>query len=107
MLINIGMSYINTDDIKMINAVEQGTEEDKKFGIAVITRTGNYKCMCEGRTARNELLQRILDMMNAPDAQLAEIRQQMANINTRINRIERKQTEIQKSLKRIEEALQH
>lgn len=107
MFINIGMAYINTDDIKMINAVEQGTEEDKKFGITVLTRTGNYKCMCEGRSARNELLQRILEQTNAPDAQLTEIRKQLVNINTRITRIEKKQTEIQKSLKRIEEALQH
>lgn len=99
MFINIGTSYINTDDIKMINAVEQGTEEDKKFGIAVITRTGNYKCMCEGRTARNELLQRILEQTNAPDAQLTEIRQQLANINTRLGQIEKRQLEMRKMLK--------
>ena len=99
MFINIGTSYINTDDIKMINAVEQGTEEDKKFGIAVITRTGNYKCMCEGRTARNELLQRILEQTNAPDAQLTEIRQQLANINTRLGQIEKRQLEMKKMLK--------
>lgn len=101
MFINIGTSYINTDDIKMINAVEQGTEEDKKFGIAVITRTGNYKCMCEGRTARNELLQRILEQTNAPDAQLTEIRQQLANINTRLGQIEKRQLEIRKTLKAL------
>lgn len=101
MFINIGTSYINTDDIKMINAVEQGTEEDKKFGIAVITRTGNYKCMCEGRTARNELLQRILEQTNAPDAQLTEIRQQLANINTRLGQIEKRQLEIRKMLKAL------
>ena len=100
MFINIGTSYINTDDIKMINAVEQGTEEDKKFGIAVITRTGNYKCMCEGRTARNELLQRILEQTNAPDAQLTEIRKQLANINTRLGQIEKRQLEIRKMLKK-------
>lgn len=101
MFINIGTSYINTDDIKMINAVEQGTEEDKKFGIAVITRTGNYKCMCEGRTARNELLQRILEQTNAPDAQLTEIRKQLANINTRLGQIEKRQLEIRKMLKTL------
>ena len=101
MFINIGTSYINTDDIKMINAVEQGTEEDKKFGIAVITRTGNYKCMCEGRTARNELLQRILEQTNAPDAQLTEIRKQLANINTRLGQIEKRQLEIRKILKTL------
>lgn len=101
MFINIGTSYINTDDIKMINAVEQGTEEDKKFGIAVITRTGNYKCMCEGRTARNELLQRILEQTNAPDAQLTEIRQQLANINTRLGQIEKRQLEMRKMLKAL------
>ena len=101
MFINIGTSYINTDDIKMINAVEQGTEEDKKFGIAVITRTGNYKCMCEGRTARNELLQRILEQTNAPDAQLTEIRKQLANINTRLGQIEKRQLEIRKMLKAL------
>lgn len=101
MFINIGTSYINTDDIKMINAVEQGTEEDKKFGIAVITRTGNYKCMCEGRTARNELLQRILEQTNAPDTQLTEIRQQLANINTRLGQIEKRQLEIRKTLKAL------
>lgn len=101
MFINIGTSYINTDDIKMINAVEQGTEEDKKFGIAVITRTGNYKCMCEGRTARNELLQRILEQTNAPDAQLTEIRQQLANINTRLGQIEKRQLEMKKMLKAL------
>ena len=101
MFINIGTSYINTDDIKMINAVEQGTEEDKKFGIAVITRTGNYKCMCEGRTARNELLQRILEQTNAPDAQLTEIRQQLANINTRLDQIEKRQLEMKKMLKAL------
>ena len=101
MFINIGTSYINTDDIKMINAVEQGTEEDKKFGIAVITRTGNYKCMCEGRTARNELLQRILEQTNAPDAQLTEIRKQLVNINTRLSQIEKRQLEIRKMLKTL------
>ncbi len=101
MFINIGTSYINTDDIKMINAVEQGTEEDKKFGIAVITRTGNYKCMCEGRTARNELLQRILEQTNAPDAQLTEIRKQLVNINTRLGQIEKRQLEIRKMLKTL------
>lgn len=101
MFINIGTSYINTDDIKMINAVEQGTEEDKKFGIAVITRTGNYKCMCEGRTARNELLQRILEQTNAPDTQLTEIRQQLANINTRLGQIEKRQLEMRKMLKAL------
>lgn len=101
MFINIGTSYINTDDIKMINAVEQGTEEDKKFGIAVITRTGNYKCMCEGRTARNELLQRILEQTNAPDAQLTEIRKQLVNINTRLGQIEKRQIEIRKILKTL------
>lgn len=101
MFINIGTSYINTDDIKMINAVEQGTEEDKKFGIAVITRTGNYKCMCEGRTARNELLQRILEQTNTPDAQLTEIRKQLVNINTRLGQIEKRQIEIRKILKTL------
>lgn len=101
MFINIGTSYINTDDIKMINAVEQGTEEDKKFGIAVITRTGNYKCMCEGRTARNEILQRILEQTNAPDAQLTEIRKQLANINTRLGQIEKRQLEMRKMLKTL------
>ena len=101
MFINIGTSYINTDDIKMINAVEQGTEEDKKFGIAVITRTGNYKCMCEGRTARNELLQRILEQTNAPDAQLTEIRKQLVNINTRLGQIEKRQLEMKKMLKAL------
>ena len=57
--------------------------------------------MCEGRTARNELLQRILEQTNAPDTQLTEIRKQLANINTRLGQIEKKQTEIRKMLKAL------
>lgn len=57
--------------------------------------------MCEGRTARNELLQRILEQTNAPDAQLTEIRQQLANINTRLGQIEKRQLEIRKTLKAL------
>lgn len=99
MLINIGKSYIRAEDIKMINAVEVGTEEDKKFGIAIITYSGNYKLMCEGRTARNELLERILEQTNGPDAEMTEIRKQLVNLNTRVNQIDRKLGEIRKVLK--------
>lgn len=57
--------------------------------------------MCEGRTARNELLQRILEQTNAPDAQLTEIRKQLVNINTRLGQIEKRQIEIRKILKTL------
>lgn len=98
MLINIGAAYFRTEEIRMITAVEVGTEEDKQFGIAVYTGIGNYKYMCEGRTARDEQIKRIQTQMNSPNEELAELRKQMANINTRLNQIDRKMGEIKKAL---------
>ena len=74
----------------MINPAESGTEEDKKFGIEVITRHGNFRTYCEGRTERNRMLQSALELLNGQDANLAEIRKQLAAINSRINSLDRK-----------------
>lgn len=95
MLVKIGAAYINAADIRMINAAHCGTEEDKKFGIEVITRNGNFRTYFEGKTARNEELARILATTNGPDENLAEIRKQLAAINSRINSLDRKIQKIQ------------
>lgn len=98
MLINIGKAYIRAEDIRQINAVEKGTEEDKIFGLEIYTNRGNFRHFCEGQTERKELLSRILRQMNSPNEELAELRKQMANINTRLNQIDRKLGEIKKAL---------
>jgi len=46
MLINIGKAYIRAEDIRQINAVEKGTEEDKKFGLEIYTNRGNFRHFC-------------------------------------------------------------
>lgn len=94
--VKIGVAYINTEDIRMINAVESGTEEDKKFGVEVITRHGNLRTYCESRTARNEMIQRALDLANSEDENMAEIRRQLQGINSRINSLDRKLETIRK-----------
>lgn len=92
--IRIGAAYINASDIRMINPAETGTEEDKKFGVEVITRNGNLRTYCEGRTERNKMLERALDLLNSPDENLIEIRKQLAAINSRINSLDRKMQKI-------------
>ncbi len=99
MLINIGAAYIRAEDIRMIAEKEVGTEEDKNFGITVYTTSGNFNHMCEGRTERDELISRIREEMNSPGEELIEIRKQMANINGRLNQMDRKLGEIRKMLK--------
>lgn len=89
-LIKVGTAYINTQTVKMISAVEKGTEEDKKFGINVITNFGNYCTYCEGRTERNEALKRILELMNSQDENLIEIRKQLVAINSKISTLDKK-----------------
>jgi hypothetical protein len=96
--VKIGVSYINTDDIGMINAVESGTEEDKKFGVELITRYGNLRTYCESRTARNEMIQRALDLANSENENMAEIRRQLQGINSRINSMDRKLETIRKDI---------
>ena len=96
--VKIGVAYINTEDIRMINAVESGTEEDKKFGVEVITRHGNLRTYCESRTARNEMIQRALNLANSENENMAEIRRQLQGINSRINTLDRKLETIRKDI---------
>ena len=64
----------------------------------IYTNRGNFRHFCEGQTERKELLSRILRQMNSPNEELAELRKQMANINTRLNQIDRRLGEIKKAL---------
>lgn len=96
--VKVGVSYINTDDIGMINAVESGTEEDKKFGVELITRYGNLRTYCESRTARNEMIQRALNLANSENENMTEIRRQLQGINSRINSLDRKLETIRKDI---------
>lgn len=89
-LIKVGTAYINTQTVKMISATEKGTEEAKQFGINVITNFGNYSMYCDSRTDRNEMLKKILELMNGPDENLIEIRKQLAVINSKLNTLDRK-----------------
>lgn len=89
-LIKVGTAYINTQAVRMISTVEKGTEEAKQFGINVITNFGNYCMYCDSRTERNETLKKILELVNGPDENMAEIRRQLAAINSRINSMDRK-----------------
>lgn len=98
-LIKVGTAYINTQSVRMISVQEKGTEEDKKFGINVITNYGNYCMYSDSRTERNETLKRILELMNGPDENMAEIRKQLAAINSRINTIDRKLAAIKEGKK--------
>ena len=96
--VKIGVAYINTEDIRMINAEEKGTEDAKKFGVEVITRHGNLRTYCENRTARNEMIQRALDLANSENENMAEIRRQLQGINSRINSLDRKLETIRKDI---------
>ena len=100
--IRIGAAYINASDIRMINPAETGTEEDKKFGIEVITRNGNFRTYCEGRTERNTMLQRALALLNSPDENMIEIRKQLAAMNSKINSLDRKIYKILEKLEKME-----
>ena len=95
-LIKVGTAYINTQTIKMISATEKGTEEAKKFGINVITNFGNYSMYCDSRTDRNEMIKKILELMNGQDENLIEIRKQLAAINSKINSLDRKLAALEK-----------
>lgn len=98
-MIRVGAAYINSQTVRMITATEKGTEEDKKFGINVITNCGNYCMYCDSRAERNETIQRILDLVNGPDEKMIEIRKQLAAINSRINAIDRKLAAIKEGKK--------
>lgn len=89
-LIKVGASYINTNDVQMIGISEKGQEEEKKFGIVVQTRFGKYQMYCDSKTERNEQIERILKVTNGTDENMAEIRRQLAAINSRINSLDRK-----------------
>ena len=88
-LIKVGASYINTNDVQMIGISEKGQEE-KQFGIVVQTRFGKYQMFCDSKTERNEQIERILKVTNGTDENMAEIRRQLAAINSRINSLDRK-----------------
>lgn len=70
--------------------MEKGTEEDKKFGINVITNFGNYCMYVDSRTERNEALKKILELVNGEDESLLEIRKQLTLINSKIAAIDKK-----------------
>lgn len=89
-LIKVGATYINTNDIQMITEMEKGTEEAKQFGFTIQTRFGKYQKFYEGRTERNEILKKILELMNGPEENMMEIRRKLDGINARINSIDRK-----------------
>lgn len=89
-LIKVGASYINTNDVQMIGISEKGQEEEKKFGIVVQARFGKYQMYCDNKTERNEQIERILKVTNGTDENMAEIRRQLAAINSRINSLDRK-----------------
>lgn len=91
MLINIGRVYIKAEEIQEIEPIERGTEEDKRFGIAVYTTDRRrIEHLYEGRTERKEMITKILKHINSPSEELIEIRKQLTNINARLNQIEKK-----------------
>ena len=98
MLINIGAAYFKAEDIKMLTMVDLGEDKEKPFAIKVITNVGNYAYAYESKAARDEKIKQIQTAMNGQSEELIEIRKQPANINARLNQIDKKLKALQEPL---------